>query len=275
MWQPLHVAGEYVRGRRALVTGGSEGIGFAIARRLAMYGAKVTLLARDPEKLEFARAAIEEQAPGTRVRTLALDVADEQRVRSNLPRALGDDGLDLLINCAGTSRPGYFADIPAPDFRRQLEVNLGGAVHVTRALLERLAASARGHIVNVGSVSSVVATLGHSAYAASKFALYGWSDVLRAELKSRHIRVSIVLPPETSTKMLDAERPYLPKAAAALQGAAGRLTADDVARSLLRGIARGQFEIVPGVLARATVFAFRTAPGCVRLYADWVARRAT
>jgi 3-dehydrosphinganine reductase len=269
---PTHIAGRVVRGLRVLVTGGSEGIGFAVARRMAMSGAEVTLLARDPARLAEARATLSEQVPGTRVAILSLDVSDVEAVRAALPSALPEGELDVLVNAAGISRPGLFDEIPPEAFRRQMDVNFTGAVEVTRAVLPALLRSRRAHIVNIGSVSSVVATLGHPAYAATKFALYGFSDVLRAELALRGVRVSIVLPPETKTRMLEQERPFTPPAALRLQGTAGQLTVDEVARATLRGMARGQFEIIPGVMARATVVAFRLCPGLVRAYADWVVR---
>ncbi len=261
------------RGRRVLITGGSEGIGLALARRLVMYGAEVTLVARNQEKLDRARALLLGEVRDARVDVIAIDVSDTRAVAERFPSALAGRGLDVLVNNAGISRPGYFWEIPDADFARTLDVNFAGVVQLTRALLPLLEQS-RGHIVNVGSISSVIATLGHSAYCGSKFALYGFSDVLRAELRPRGVRVSIVLPPETETKMLDDEAPFLPKGARALQESAGRLTADEVARATLRGIVRGDFEIVPGFLARASVLASRLAPGLVRAYSDWVVRRA-
>lgn len=263
----------HFRGRSALITGGSEGIGLAIARRLSCAGAAVTLVARDPKKLAAASRAIAAEVPGSDCAILPLDVADRDAVAGAIPGIVDARGVDLLVNNAGVSRPGYFWDLPPAEFARIMAVNFDGVVAVTRAALPGLLAR-RGHVVNVGSVSSVVATLGHSAYCGSKFALYGFSDVLRAELRGRGVRVSIVLPPETETKMLDDERPHLPPGAALLQASAGRLTADAVAVATLRGIARGDFEIVPGLLARATVVASRLAPGLVRAYSDWVVARA-
>lgn len=261
------------RDRHVLITGGSEGIGFALARRLVTYGAEITLVARNRSKLQRARDTLLSEVPEARVDLIDLDVSDARAVADRFPSALEGRPLDVLINNAGISRPGYFWEIPDTEFQRTLDVNFAGVVQLTRALLPSLERS-RGHVVNVGSVSSVVASLGHSAYCGSKFALYGFSDVLRAELRPRGVAVSIVLPPETETKMLEDERPFLPKGARILQESAGRLTADEVARATLRGIARGDFEIVPGLLARATVLASRLAPGLVRAYCDWVVRRA-
>jgi len=271
--RPLHAVERHFRGRHVLITGGSEGIGFALARRLVTYGAEVTLVARNPSKLERARKVLLDEVAEARVDCIDLDVSDAGAIADRLLRALDGRPLDVLVNNAGVSRPGYFWDIPEADFQRMIEVNFSGAVQLTRALIPSLEQT-RGHVVNVGSVSSVIGSLGHSAYCGSKFALYGFSDALRAELRPRGVAVSIVLPPETETKMLDGERPFLPKGAQALQESAGRLTADEVARATLRGVARGDFEIVPGFLAQATVLASRLSPGLVRAYSDWVVRRA-
>jgi 3-dehydrosphinganine reductase len=262
------------RGRHVLITGGSEGIGFALARRLVRCGADVTLVARNRSKLERAREVLASEVPDACVDVIDLDVSDARAVSETFPRVLDGRPLDVLINNAGVSRPGYFWEIPDADFQRIFDVNFAGVVQLTRALLPTLERS-RGHVVNVGSLSSVIATLGHSAYCGSKFALYGFSDVLRAELRPRGVAVSIVLPPETETGMVEYERPFLPKGARALQESAGVLTADEVARATLRGVARGDFEIIPGFLARAAVLASRLAPGVVRAYSDWVVRRAT
>ena len=258
-----------VRGRHALITGGSRGIGLALARRLVMCGAGVTLVARDAAQLARAAAQLEREVAGARVRCLSLDVADAARVERELPRELAEQPIDYLFNNAGISRPGYFWEIPADVFERVGAVNYAGAVAVTRAALPALLRSSDAYIVNVGSLSSVVGTLGHSAYCGSKFALYGFSEVLRAELRARGVRVSIALPPEVETQMLDEELRYLPPGAKRLQQSAGLLSADRVAREILHGMSRGRFEIVPGALARASVWAFRFAPGVVRAYCDW------
>lgn len=265
---PRNAVDRYFHGRHVLITGGSQGIGFALARRLTIAGAELTLLSRSADKLARAKASLLTEVPAARVETLALDVSDAGAIAEALPRALGRP-LDVLINNAGVSRPGYFSEIPTDAFSHMMKVNFEGTLNVTRALLPALERT-RGHVVNIGSLSSVIATLGHSGYCSSKFALYGLSDVLRAELRPRGIRVSVVLPPETETNMLADERPFLPPAAIALQESAGRLSADEVARATLRGVARDQFEIVPGWLAKAAVVASRVAPGLLRSWSDWV-----
>jgi 3-dehydrosphinganine reductase len=226
-----------VRGKHALITGGSYGIGFALAERLVMNGASVTLIARDADKLASAQARLRQRVHRAHVRTLALDVSS-----SDAPHVIGRElmlkPVDFLFNNAGISRPGYFWEIPEDEFERHTQINFNGAVNVTRAALPSLLRSNDPHIVNVGSVSSVVASLGHSAYCGSKFALYGFSETLRAELRSRGVRVSIALPPETDTPMLANELPHLPPGAKRLQRSGGLLSADEVALAILRGMNR-------------------------------------
>ncbi|MEY4579503.1 MAG: hypothetical protein RL701_4206 [Pseudomonadota bacterium] len=270
----MHRVRKRVRGRHALITGGSAGIGFALAQRLLRCGAGVTLVARNAARLDAAKQQLEHAIAGARVRTLSVDVSDAESVAAQLTPELQAQPIDYLFNNAGVSRPGYFWAIPPAEFKRQNEINFDGVVHVTRAALPTLKTSTDAHIVNVGSLSSVIASLGHSAYCSSKFALYGFSDVLRAELKPLGIRVSIALPPEVETGMLAAELPHLPPGAKELQQSAGLLSADAVALAILRGMNSSNFEIIPGALARASVLAYRWLPNVSRAYCDWVVRRA-
>jgi 3-dehydrosphinganine reductase len=260
-------------GKHALITGGSEGIGLAIARRLVMYGAGVTLVARSMDKLARAHEMLTGEVSGSHVRLLALDVSDESAVNRALRTELSQQPIDYLFNNAGVSRPGEFWNISREDFQRQIDVNFLGALNVTRVALSTLLNSGDPHIVNVASLAGVITVYGQSAYCSSKFALYGLTDVLRAELRPLGIKVTIVLPPETDTAMLDAERPFMPKAAERLQAAAGRLSADQVAVAVLSGMAGSAFEIVPGTLAQLTRLFGRLTPSWVRAYSDWVVRR--
>ncbi len=260
-------------GRHALITGGSEGIGFAIARRLIMLNAGVTLVARNVAKLEHARELLMSEVAGARVRILQLDVSDEDAVPRVLGAELEEQPIDYLINNAGYSRPGEFIRLGRDDFQRQIDVNFLAVIHVTRVALAVLLNARDPHIVNIGSLAGVIAVYGQSAYCSSKFALYGLTDSLRAELRPLGIKVSIVLPPETETAMLEAERPYMPKASAQLQSGVGRLSADEVALAVLSGMCTDKFEIVPGVLNRAARILGRIVPGSIRAYSDWIVRR--
>src|SRR5690606_3520719 len=195
--------GDTFRGTRALVTGGSSGIGRAIALALARAGAHVAIVARRPGPLEEARAALRAAAPDAaqRFAAIAADVADpEQAARAVAEAVAALGGLDLLVNNAGAARALRFVDTPLAEFRRLLDLNFLAAVTTTRAALPHLGAGAR--IANVSSLAGALAIYGYAAYAPSKFALTAFSEVLRQELRPRGITVAVLLPPDTDTPQL-------------------------------------------------------------------------
>jgi 3-dehydrosphinganine reductase len=258
-------------GWRALVTGGSSGIGRATALRLARSGAHVAILARGEAALASVRAelAVEARDSEQRFAAIPCDVADPPQVSQAVAEtvaALG--GLDLVVNNAGIPRAARFEDITAAEFARVLDVNFLGAVHVTRAALPHLRSQGRGHIANVSSLAGLLAIYGYSAYAPSKFALAAFSEVLRQELRPHGIAVSCCFPPDTDTPQLAAENQTKPPETRALAGNASLLSADAVAESLLDGIARGRAVIIPGRSARLLAWTARLAPGLVRWIVD-------
>jgi len=264
-------------GRRALVTGGSSGIGRATALQLAREGAHVAIAARGAAALASVRAELAAAARGADPRFAAFpcDVADPAQVEEMVAGAIAAlGGLDLVINNAGIAQAARFEDTSAADFRRLLDVNFLGAVHVTKAALPTLRAQGHGDVANVSSLAGLVAIYGYSAYAPTKFALAAFSEVLRQELRPHGIRVACCFPPDTDTPQLAAENETKPAETRALAGNASLLTADEVAAALLDGIARGRAEIIPGRAARWLARASRLAPGIVRRVVDRDIRRA-
>ncbi|HEX8743974.1 MAG TPA: SDR family NAD(P)-dependent oxidoreductase [Thermoleophilaceae bacterium] len=256
------------RGRHAVVTGGSGGIGLATARRLAELGASVTLVARDAERL--ARAAAE---LGGGARTLALDLADEEAVARGLAAELAERPADLLVNCAGISTVGEFTDLTPAELRREMDVNYFGAVWAMRAVLPHFLERGSGHLVNVGSTASLVGIHGYGAYTPAKFALYGLSEVLRAELGPRGIGVTVVLPTSTRTPMLERELEEAPPETKAVITSTRILEPEEVAEAALRAVAKGRFEVVPGRDVALSMRAYRLAPRVGRALVDREARR--
>ena len=258
-------------GRRALVTGGSSGIGRATALRLAERGAHVAILARGEAALASVRAELARAAPRSEQRFAAIpcDVADAAQVADAVAAAIAAlGGLDLVVNNAGIPRAARFEDTSAEEFRRVLDVNFLGAVHVVRAALPELRAQGHGDVANVSSLAGLVAIYGYSAYAPSKFALAAFSEVLRQELRPYGIRVAACFPPDTDTPQLAAENVTKPPETRALAGNASLLSAEAVADALLAGIARGRAVIIPGRSARLLAWVARLAPGIVRLVVD-------
>jgi NAD(P)-dependent dehydrogenase (short-subunit alcohol dehydrogenase family) len=182
--------------RIALVTGGSRGIGLAIAHALAREGASVVLAARDLGTLQQAAR----QMPGSTV--VAADVtrpADVKRLFGTVRKRFGR--LDLLVNSTGVFTYKPFESTTLDDWRRNLDANLTSLFLTTQAALPLLALSQAGHIVNMLSISSREAFPKCSAYTASKFGALGFTRVLAEELRARKIRVTAILPGSTDTRM--------------------------------------------------------------------------
>lgn len=236
-------------GKRALITGGSSGIGRAVGVLLAQKGASVWLLARGAERLEAARSELEaERISGDqRFGTLQADVADAEAVADVLERWQSEHSApDILVNSAGTSRPGYVQELSLDVFREMMDVNYFGTVHVIQFLLEGMLERGKGHIVNISSGAGLIGVYGFSAYGASKFAVRGYSDVLRAELKPHGLRVSLVFPPDTDTPQLEYENRFKPPLTKQFSANAAVMRAEAVAESIVHGIERGRYLIFPG-----------------------------
>jgi short-subunit dehydrogenase len=176
---------------RAVITGASSGIGEATAKRLAREpGAELVLVARREERLRD----LAESLPCA-VTYVAADVTDEdspRRVAEHVGEHLG--GLSLLVNNAGSSWRGSFAEGGYANVERHMDLNFDAVVRMTEALLPVLRASAPSSIVNVASTAGRVARARTGAYSASKFALIGWSDSLYSEEKAGGVHVGVVLP---------------------------------------------------------------------------------
>jgi 3-dehydrosphinganine reductase len=234
----------------ALVTGGSSGIGLATAHLLAQMGANVWLIASRQEKLEDALLSVQAACvnPSQRCGMVTADVSDSDQVEKAVAQVIESAGVpDLLVNSAGVCQPGYVQELDLDLFRWMMDVNYYGTLHVTKALLPAMIERRSGYIVNISSMAGFIGLFGYTAYGASKFAVRGFSEALRAEMKPYNIGVSIVYPPDTDTPQLTYEKQFKPVETQALTGTASMMTADAVAGDILKGIARGQYAILPGL----------------------------
>jgi 3-dehydrosphinganine reductase len=261
-------------GKHALITGGSIGIGAAVASRLVRLGSGVTLIARGADALAATAARIAREAPGVTVRTLSLDVGDEAAVAEAIPRELAAQPADLVVNNAGVAHAGRFMETDPERFRTLMDVNYFGTLWMCRAAVPHLRERGGGHLVNVASMAAIEGIYGYSAYAPSKFAVYGLTQVLRAELKPHGIGVSVVLPPNTDTAQLATEIEQIPHEMKRIHQTSSVISPEDVAEALLRGVARGRFEIIPGLEGRVLNALHRASHKPLRAYFDWHVRRA-
>lgn len=187
-----------LEGDVALVTGGSRGIGLAIARALASAGARVAVVGRDGER---ARDAAEE-LPGDGHAGFACDVADGDGVRDAVARIEEELGkLGILVNNAGITRDNILLRLKDEDWDRVMDVNLKGAFHTTRAVTRGMMKRRRGAILNITSVVGLTGNAGQANYAASKAGLVGFTKSVARELASRGIRCNALAPGYISTDM--------------------------------------------------------------------------
>jgi 3-dehydrosphinganine reductase len=237
------------QGKVAVITGGSSGIGKAIACGLAEYGMHIWLIARNQDLLDTARGEIESrrQSQIQKIRTISADISVLDQVREAVKELSDFSGPpDLLINSAGVAHPGYIQNLDIEIFKWMMEVNYFGTVYMTKEVLPMMLSRASGYIVNISSMAGILSIIGYTAYGASKFAVKGFSDALRQELKLHNIGVSLVLPSDTDTPQLAYEEKIKPYETKALGSTSGSMTAEQVAKTILGGIKRGKYMIVPG-----------------------------
>ncbi len=159
-----------LNGRRALITGSSQGIGMALARGLAAAGARIVLNGRDEAKLARAQEAL--RAQGAEASTLAFDVTDHEGVRAAVDWFERDVGaIDILVNNAGMQQRAPLEDFPADGFERLLQTNIASVFHVGQAVARHMIARGRGKIVNICSVQTALARPSIAPYTATKGAV--------------------------------------------------------------------------------------------------------
>jgi len=184
-----------------IVTGGSKGIGLAIARAFLDRGMQVTISARTDADLAAATRMLEGGEKLHAIRADVRDPADAQRLVDDTVRRFG--GVDVLVNNAGIGKFGHVADMSLDDWRQIIETNLTGVFYCTRAALPAMKARGAGFIVNVSSLAGKNPFVGGAAYCASKAGLNAFSEALMQEVRHDNIRVSYVLPGSVSTAFGD------------------------------------------------------------------------
>jgi short-subunit dehydrogenase len=267
--------GERLRGRGVLLTGAASGIGAALASRLAREGARVALADRDAEGARAAAAAL--CAEGREAIALACDVTSPAACREAVAATrVAFGGLDVLVNNAGITQLGRFADTNLDVIRRVLEVNFFGALHCTKAALPELLAR-RGLVVVIGSVAGLAPLATRSGYAASKHALHGFFGSLRAEHREDGLGVLLVDPAFVETRI--GESALGPDGAlagsAARTGVRGAIAPEVVAEAVTDAIVARRRHLYVPARAGALVWLARLAPALYeRLMAQRVAAQA-
>jgi 3-dehydrosphinganine reductase len=262
----------YFSNKLAFITGGSSGIGLAIARKLFSYGANLVIIARNSEKLEDARRDIERFrfSSGQFIRCLNADVSRSDDLSRVIPQAINESGTpDVLINSAGIINCDYFGKISYDTFDAVMKINLYGTRNMIAGVLPAMKLRG-GHIVIISSVAGLIGMDGYTAYGTSKYALIGFAECLRDELKQQGIHLTLVCPPEVDTPMLLDEMKTIPSEIRLLKNMAGQLKPDFVAAQVLRAIVRKKFMVVPGFRAKWLWYSQRLTPALCRLSSDLI-----
>ena len=265
----------YWREKVVVVTGGSRGFGNVLARSFAGAGASLVLAARGGERLDAAADKLYRR--GAQVLAVPTDVTDPSQVEAMIAATIERFGkIDALVNNAGRSPRGELARTSAEDFGELMDLNLLGAVRCTQAALPHLL-TARGHVVNIGSLASKVAARWGGAYAATKFALAAYSQQLRLELEDEGLHVLLVCPGpiarDEPRERSEEELAGLPPSARK-PGSGVRMKQLDPARvaaAVLRACERRRKELVIPRRARLLFVLSAISP----TWGDWLVRKMT
>lgn len=253
---------------RILITGASDGIGAEMARQLAQTHGKrlqLTLAARNPDNLQTV--ARECEAHGAQVLVQPTDVSDETQCRALIDAAVQQfGGIDALINNAGISAHALLEEVSAEDlgwYERLMRINLWGSVWCTHAALPHLKTS-KGSIVAVSSLAGLIGVPGRTAYSASKFAMTGFFEALRAELRPAGVSVTTAYPGVVATRI----RYHGYNARGQAAGVSGlkedaAMTVEECARLIIDGMSRRQREVVMSGKGKLGRFLKLIAPGLV------------
>jgi NAD(P)-dependent dehydrogenase (short-subunit alcohol dehydrogenase family) len=192
-----------LQNRHAVITGGAQGIGFAIALRLASSGASLSLWDRDREALSAARADLEKN--GATVSVQHTDVMDYSSVEAAMQATIGAHGqIDILIASAGIAGPNVNTwEYPLEDWRRVIDINLMGVYHCCRAVIPRMLERNYGRIVNIASIAGKEGNPNASAYSASKAGVIALTKSLGKEVAGRNIAVNCITPAVAKTRLFE------------------------------------------------------------------------
>jgi len=234
----------------AVITGAASGIGAALAEALAARGCGLALA--DVNTAGLREVAARLRTPGLKVSEHRLDVADNDAVVAFPDAVLAEHGrVNVVVNNAGVALGGTFEQVSPADFDWLLAINFGGVVRMTRAFLPVLRRERASQLVNVSSIFGIVAPPGQAAYAASKFAVRGFSEALRHELEGSPVGVTVVHPGGVRTAIAaNARRTGLSNSETEAQAKTWakflRLAPRDAAERIARGIERREKRVLVG-----------------------------
>ena len=249
------------------IPGGSTGIGLSIALLLAKNNNTLCLFARDLKKLELAKDAVA-KAGASKCFIYAADAKNYNALKPVLDNAVKEAGVpDIVINCVGRALPDHFENISAQVMQDTMMTNFGSMWNVAHILTPHMKAKG-GKIVNTSSIGGFVGVFGYADYSASKFAIVGFSEVLKQELSRYKIDVQVLCPPDTETPGFEVENKTKPEETKKISAAAKLLQPEEVAKQAIAGIEGNSFMIIPGFDGKLTYWLKRHFPFIVNMVMD-------
>jgi short-subunit dehydrogenase len=227
-----------IKGKVAIVTGASSGIGEATARAFGREGAKVVIAARRVDKLQALAQEINSMRNGAECLVVQAYLSKLEDIQTMIDQALNQfDRIDILVNNAGFGRLDWLEKLePIKDIQAQIDVNVMGVIQTTRLVLPVMIKQRSGSIINMCSMAGLVATPTYSIYAACKHAVHGFSEALRREVKPWGIDVSMIYPGGVTTEF--GQHAGIKRKTQATTPKFMLLTADDVGRAVVQLVRR-------------------------------------
>jgi all-trans-retinol dehydrogenase (NAD+) len=251
----------FYRNKTILITGAGSGIGLRFAERVSRYGVTLLLWDRNIEPLKNFRESLHDTSE---VLISEVDITDEKNIAREADQIIKSSFVpDIIVNCAGIVVGEYFTEHSTRQIQQILDVNCTGSMLVVKAFLPEMIKRGSGHIVNLASASGYIGNPKMSVYAASKWAVIGWSESLRLEMAQLNtgIRVTCVIPSYVNTGMFEGVK--APKMVPILE-------TDTIVKKMLKGIRRKKFKVQAPVVVRFVPILKSILPGFIF---DWLAGR--
>jgi NAD(P)-dependent dehydrogenase (short-subunit alcohol dehydrogenase family) len=258
---------KYAAPKSAYISGGGSGIGLNIVKALIAEGTDIAIF-----DLKVDEAVLSELkqlciSKDQKIQSYLVDITDHLAVEAAMAKAATDIGTpDFGFNSAGILRTALFSEISYETFDLVVKINLMGSRNFAAGILPHMKSG--GHLVLVASLAGIVGSYTQAAYAASKFGVVGLAEVLRTELKTQNIDVSVVCPGEIDTPLLQHERLHGSPITKALNEIAGVMSVEDAIAGILKGIRKREYMITPGFHGKLIRFLARKTTGLFHRIVD-------
>ncbi len=237
------------KGKWAIISGGSKGIGKATAKFFVQLGGNVCIVARTLDTLNAAAEEIKSLKVDENqlVEVISCDMSNMEQVQRLFKDYIEEFGVpDYSFNFVGISYPNYTDKLTIEDFKFHMDTNFFGQLNSILTLLPYYMERKKGHFVNMSSIAGYIGVMGYAAYTPTKFAIVGLSEVLRNEYKAYNIKVSIVYPPDTDTFGLHEEAKSRPEELNIIAERGGLMQPDEVAEIIIKGVLKEKLYIHAG-----------------------------